>query len=202
MQNTLLIFAKYPQLGKVKTRLATDIGNEKALIVYKQLLFQTFDMANEVGAFVMACFTQKDELTLDTIPYDRFYLQTEGDLGVKLYNALEYAFYLGAQNAIVIGTDCSELSPEIIHEAYSQLENHDCVVGPAKDGGYYLIGMKASKPYLFQNIDWSTDVVLKQTCQTLEARGDTFFLLQELSDIDTLEDLKQSNEHVLKRLIE
>ena len=193
MEKALLVFAKKPCLGKVKTRLAQDIGDEKALSIYKQLLFHTFDVASQTEALVIACFTEKDDWTLDSIPYNTFYQQTEGDLGLKMYHALEFAFKRGAKKAIVIGTDCPDITKELIEEAYRKLNTSDVVFGPAEDGGYYLIGMKSLEASLFQDIEWSTEKVLNQSLEKLERCSKTHCLLPSLNDLDTLEDLKKTH---------
>jgi uncharacterized protein len=193
MEKALLVFAKKPVLGKVKTRLAKDIGDEKALIIYKQLLFHTFDVAAQGDSMVMACFTEHDDLTLDSIPYDKFYQQVEGDLGIKMSEALNHAFKIGAQKTIVIGTDCPDISNELLAEAFQKLDTYDVVFGPAHDGGYYLIGMKTPKAHLFQNIAWSTENVLNQTLSKL-LPNERCCQLRVLSDIDILDDLKKNKQ--------
>lgn len=193
MEKALLVFAKKPVLGKVKTRLAKDIGDEKALIIYKQLLFHTFDVAAQGDAMVLACFTEHDDLTLDSIPYDTFYQQVEGDLGAKMSDTLNHAFKIGAKKAIVIGTDCPDISNELLEEAFQKLDTNDVVLGPAHDGGYYLIGMKTPKAYLFQDVEWSTEKVLNQTLSKLIAK-ENCYQLRVLSDIDTIDDLKKNKQ--------
>lgn len=190
MENALLVFAKKPELGKVKTRLAQDIGEENALQLYKQMLFSTFDVAESCEVYVLACFTEKDQITLDTIPYSGFYKQETGDLGFRMYKAIEHIKELGFQKTIVIGTDCPELTKEIITEAFDNLDKHDFVLGPALDGGYYLIGMKKNNAFVFEGLKWSADSVLTDTLKKIEEKQKTYYLLQSLSDIDTVEDLK------------
>ena len=193
MNKALLIFAKKPELGKVKTRLAADIGDKKALGIYQQLLTYTFNVANKIETHIIACFTEEDKPTLDRLPHDSFYKQEQGDLGHKMHKAFEYSFSKGFDKTVIIGTDCPDLTHEILEEAYRKLDAHDVVIGPAKDGGYYLIAMKTSKPYLFQNKEWSTEKVLIQTIQSIKENSLTFYLLQELNDIDTVEDLASSS---------
>ena len=198
MDRALLIFSKKPELGKVKTRLAKDIGDDKALQIFRQLLFYTFDVAERAGVYTIACFTEEDQITLDTIPYSDFYQQESGDLGDKMFKGFEHAKKQGFNKLVVIGTDCADLTKEIIQEAYQKLEDHDVVIGPAKDGGYYLLGMKEPKQHLFENIDWSTEKVLDQTIESIKSKNETFCLLEELSDIDNIEDLKASNNQKIK----
>lgn len=190
MKEALLIFAKKPELGKVKTRLAKDIGDDKALAIYKQLLAYTFDVAAQSKVHTIACFTQEDKVTLDAIAHDGFYKQEQGDLGHKMYQAFVHGKEQGFDKTVIIGTDCADLTKEIIEEAFLKLETHDVVIGPAMDGGYYLIGTKNPLLYLFQNIDWSTEKVLSQTLDAIKANDHTVCLLEELSDIDNVNDLR------------
>jgi uncharacterized protein len=192
VKKALLIFAKNPVLGKVKTRLAVSIGNEKALMIYKNLLFYTFDVAQNTDSFVFACFDEKDDFTLSSIEFDAFYKQQNGDLGHKMYQAFDHAFAKGFEQVVVIGTDCLDLTGELIQQAHQKLANSDFVIGPAKDGGYYLLGMKKNNKNIFKNIDWSSEKVLEQTLEKIKTQNLTVALLKTLSDIDTLEDLQNS----------
>lgn len=197
MEKALLIFGKTPEPGQVKTRLAASIGDYRAVQVYRQLLYYTFDIAERTGVYVMACFPQKDQNTLDAVPYSGFYQQVAGDLGQKMSAAFEHAFALGHQKVVVIGSDCADLNSSHLEQAFEQLNHKDLVIGPAKDGGYYLLGMNKPHPYLFENIPWSTDAVLDSTMKKILDTSLTFHLLEELSDIDTLEDLKASKNPIL-----
>ena len=198
MNNGLLIFAKKPVPGKVKTRLAVDIGNEAACQIYKQLLFYTFDIAEKTNTYVFACLTEKDEVTLDTIPYTDFYQQVNGNLGEKLNDAFKTVFQKGFKKLIVLGTDCADLTSEIIDEAYNKLENNDVVIGPAEDGGYYLLGMTHYIPSIFENKSWSTEHLLTETIQTLKEENKSYHLLETLSDIDNIKDLKNTKNKLIK----
>lgn len=197
--NSLLVFAKKPELGKVKTRLAKSIGDEKALSVFKRLLFYTFDIADQVGVYVCACLTEKDIITLEAIPYDGFYLQEQGDLGERMLKAFEHSKVLGSNKTAIIGTDCADLTPDLITEAFTRLDKYDVVLGPALDGGYYLLASTEPKPYLYENIDWSTSEVLNQTIKAIEDNNETYYFLDPLSDIDTVEDLEACNNPLFKK---
>ena len=114
-------------------------------------------------------------------------IQFEGDLGEKMSHAFETV--LKHQNkAIIIGSDCASLNVKIVEEAYEKLDKYDYVIGPAFDGGYYLLGMKVFTPSLFQKIAWSTETVFAQTKSKIEALGKSYYLLPTLSDIDYEED--------------
>jgi uncharacterized protein len=110
-------------------------------------------------------------------------------LGERMANAFREAFSLGAQKAVIIGTDCVEISDEIISQAFDTLYKVDVVLGPAEDGGYYLVGLKEPMPEIFRGIHWSTNLVLNQTLKKLEQKGLKFKLLKTLRDVDTVRDL-------------
>ncbi|MFC2176030.1 TIGR04282 family arsenosugar biosynthesis glycosyltransferase [Bacteroidota bacterium] len=186
----LIIFVKNPISGKVKTRLATSIGNRKALKVYEQLLNITLRVTKKVQAF-KAVFYSDFIATNDLWDDDSFnkFVQTGKDLGSRMMNAFDQAFALGAKRVVIIGSDCPEISPETLEEAFEALTEKDTVVGPAKDGGYYLIGMKKPHPFLF-NKEWSTDTVFEDTLTDLKTNQLSFHLLPQLTDLDTINDLE------------
>jgi uncharacterized protein len=196
----LLVFAKVPALGKVKTRLAAEIGDEQALSIYKKLLFYTFDLADELPCYTLACLTSEDEITLESIPFDGFYAQKANvDLGGKMSDAIAYSLARGFERVVVIGTDCAELNAQILEEAFVALLTRDVVIGPAKDGGYYLIGMNKTHHKLFEGINWSTEKVLDQTKTALTKLNLSFTLLPILSDIDTLADLEACKNPLIRK---
>ena len=190
MNNALIIFIKNPVLGKVKTRLAATVGNQKAFEVYKKLLNHTQKIALLTDAdkyLFYADFLQ----TEDEWPNDRFikHLQKGNDLGERMYNAFEHTFLNKYKKVIIIGSDCIDLSAAVIEDAYKLLNNSDVVIGPAKDGGYYLLGMKNPHQCLFRNVSWSTSEVLKQTVSICRSQHLNYSLLPTLTDIDVENDL-------------
>jgi uncharacterized protein len=191
-KEALLIFTKNPEAGKVKTRLAATLGDEAALSIYRQLLLHTVSATEylPVDKFVFYSnhIGQKDYWS------DKNYyklLQEGNDLGERMKNAFVAAFQKGYNKVVIIGTDCPDLNASVIMNAYVYLEDHDIVIGPAIDGGYYLLGMKKLYPRLFEKIDWSTGKVLAQTLKICESSNLSTFLLPELSDIDDENDLKK-----------
>jgi len=118
------------------------------------------------------------------------HLQRGDDLGERMQNAFADAFAQGKERVIIIGSDCLELETYMIKEAFAVLENNDVVLGPAKDGGYYMIGMTAFLPTLFEDKNWSTDDLLMDTILDLKKMNAKYYLLKTLNDIDTIEDLK------------
>ena len=198
MDRALIIFIKNPETGKVKTRLAKDIGNENALTIYKHLLAHTRKIAIEVKSKRFLFYADKIPLRDDWPETDfKKFVQQGDDLGLRMLNAFEKAF-LNSQKVIIIGSDCMELTPDIIEKAFLELNNHDFVIGPAKDGGYYLLGMKVTEHRLFQNKNWSTQTIAADTLKDISDLNKTCYILPQLSDIDTIEDLTTD----LKNLIQ
>jgi hypothetical protein len=173
----------------VKTRLAKDIGNENALTIYKHLLAHTRKIAIEVKAKRFLFYAEKISERDDWPETDfKKFVQQGDNLGLRMLNAFEKAF-LNSQKVIIIGSDCMELTPDIIEKAFLELNNHDFVIGPAKDGGYYLLGMKVTEHRLFQNKNWSTQTIAADTLKDISDLNKTCYILPQLSDIDTIEDL-------------
>ncbi len=190
MENTLLIFIKNPQLGKVKTRLAATVGNDEALRIYKILLEMTRRAALDLAArrwLFYADFLEKRDGWRATDFSKK--LQIGHDLGQRMENAFREAFEKGAKRVVIIGSDCPEISPEILRQAFLFLENgSEVVVGPAPDGGYYLLGLGSFFPEIFRNIEWSTDTVFSRTLKIAADFGKKTALLPVLSDVDTEND--------------
>ncbi len=185
----LIIFVKNPVAGKVKTRLAAGIGKEKALEVYLKLLEITRQAALRTNCTRHVFYS--DEIEFDAWDDDHFnkHVQEGHSLGERMQNAFENIFSLGADQVVIIGSDCPELTTEVIEEAFDTLNEKDTVIGPAKDGGYYLLGMKKNHHVLFENKQWSTDSVLEDTIIDLIEKRLTYGRLQQLSDLDTIYDL-------------
>ena len=189
MKRALIIFAKNEVFGKVKTRLAATTGKEKALSVYKSLVEHTNGITRVLPLQKKLYYSDFIEQN-DTWENEVFEknLQQGTDLGTRMYNAFDKVFEEGYEDAAIIGTDCMELSSGIIMKAFEYLIFFDIVIGPAKDGGYYLLAMKTAHRELFENITWSTENVLQQTLEICEQLGLSVQLLEELSDIDNEED--------------
>ncbi|MEM1408692.1 MAG: TIGR04282 family arsenosugar biosynthesis glycosyltransferase, partial [Bacteroidota bacterium] len=156
MTNLLIVFCKNPVLGKVKTRLAKSIGDERALAVYKKLLEHTYRVANECTgdyAVYYSDYVNKNDLWAEA-SYKA--LQYGGDIGERMSNAISDGLTRGYLSVVLIGADIYELSSEVIDKAFFALKSNDVVLGPAKDGGYYLFGMKKPCPELFQLKKWSS----------------------------------------------
>ncbi|NNE27994.1 MAG: glycosyltransferase [Saprospiraceae bacterium] len=184
----LLIFIKNPELGKVKTRLAKDVGPAKALEIYNDLLEHTRNITVATNAHRILFYSSHIDLQ-DQWPSDIFEkrLQVQGDLGEKMVHAFQTGFQK-AKKVVIIGSDCPQLSTNEIEKAFTTLDQKDVVIGPALDGGYYLLGMKSLQVNLFQGIPWSTEKVADLTLEKVLDSGKTCHLLKPLSDIDYLED--------------
>jgi hypothetical protein len=187
--NHLLIFIKNPIKGRAKTRLAATVGDDEALRIYLELLKHTRNIAEKVDThrnlFYSHFINENDEW--NNADFDK-QLQIEGDLGEKMAAGFRATFEKGATKAVIVGSDCASLTKEIVDSAFAKLETHDFVIGPADDGGYYLLGMKAFTPKIFQNIAWSTEAVFPQTVDFITNKNKTYALLPTLSDIDYEED--------------
>lgn len=247
-ENHLIVFAKYPKLGEVKTRLAEEIGEERALRVYQALLDHTLHVATppkpETGT---ALHTNRMEWTThwfwNRIPngFDKYFSeftlpesfiiheQISGDLGAVMHQAFRtvakwavtHNTYSPEDRAsaatladlpddhgfrekpriVIIGSDCLEMHSGILSEAFQSLHTHDVCIGPAVDGGYYLLGMKDLEEDLFRGIPWSTDAVYRLTLEKFTRHSLTYFSLPVLRDIDRAEDFRLSRRGFEKKMV-
>jgi rSAM/selenodomain-associated transferase 1 len=192
MPDHLLIFARHPVLGQGKTRLASTIGPAAALEVSHELLAQTRAAAD--GLVAVKTLWLAGEAPVGHAPFAQWagyaqHPQPSGDLGHRMHHAFARAFAAGATAAVVIGTDCPELTSVQLAAAFQQLATHEVVVGPALDGGYYLLGMRKLVPEFFVNKLWSTPFVLGATLADATRLGLSVARLPPLADVDTAEDL-------------
>lgn len=196
--DALIIFTRNPELGKVKTRLAKTIGDEKALEVYTHLLLHTMNQTRLLTCDKFVFYDTsiiKNDIWPETIYQKK--IQSGGDLGEKMYRAFELLFNMGYKNCMIVGSDLFDLKKEIIDVAFQKLQKNDAVIGPAEDGGYYLLGLKKLNLALFKNKVWGTSTVLTDTLKDLNRQS--VYLLETLNDIDTFEDLKRSNYEILQK---
>lgn len=186
----LVVFLKAPRAGAVKTRLAEALGADAACAAYKQLAsslltkiaplprvelcFTPTDAGNEIKPWLRAGWT--------AVP------QSAGDLGERLHAAFAEHFLSDAQHVVIIGSDCPDVTATDIEDAWLALEGHDVVLGPALDGGYWLIGLRAPQPGLFNAMPWSTDRVFGETMRRARELDLRVAMLRELSDVDTVAD--------------
>lgn len=187
----LLIFVRNPVYGKVKTRLAKDIGDDKALEIYNLLLKHTFSISQGLKCkkFVYYADEIVEEDLWNLADFNKR-KQQGNDLGERMFHAMNELFIQGFAKVILIGSDCFELNTPILDKAIFQLDKNDAVLGPANDGGYYLIGLTDIIPELFANKIWSTDQVAKDTINDLEKLQKRYYLLPKLNDIDDASNLE------------
>jgi len=212
-QKVLVIFAKYPEAGKVKSRLAQKIGAVEAAIAYKKMVERVV-RKTDPRPFIpspegrgihyaspsldgrglgegeyrrVLCFDplEKENDFKKWFPLLEISPQRDGDLGQRMSAALQESLGRGSGHAVLIGTDCVDVDRSLILKAFQNLEKADLVLGPAKDGGYYLIGCKQVYPEIFTGIDWSTERVFSQTLEIAEKLKLRVAYLPELEDIDT-----------------
>lgn len=187
--NTLIIFIKNPELGKVKTRIAATAGEERAFQIYLELLRHTREVTLSVDAQRLLFYSDFVDETDHWSSTDFQKLVQQGmDLGERMRQSFEVAFSQGASKAVIIGSDCAVLTGGIVEAAFRNLDDYPFVIGPSTDGGYYLLGMNAYFPSVFENIEWSTETVLSDSLKKIVELGKNYFLLPELTDIDHEED--------------
>jgi hypothetical protein len=216
----LLVFLKEPIPGQVKTRLATEVGNDKAASIYRamvRILLQQLgglddcrlrfcyapDDAHEAIKFwILPEIMESKDILLDPEEID-FRAQGEGDLGQRLTGAMRCAFEEGFQKVAVIGSDCIEISSRWVHAAFAQLSpRHDAVIGPTPDGGYHLLATKRFLPALFEGIPWSSPSTYEVTMERAAEHEIATYALPPLADIDYLPDYEAALVGPLGRRLE
>lgn len=194
----LIVFVKNPELGKVKTRLAATIGPAEALEIYRMLLQKTKDSIQNLPMVKVVYYSGYiDHSDLWSNHLFHKSLQEGHDLGEKMFHAFKSGFEAGYRSVGIIGSDCPDISPELLTQAFLKLKKHDVVIGPAQDGGYYFLGMNQLHKPLFFDKSWSTDKVLRETLNDIRHLNLSHYLLEVLNDIDNEQDL-QSLKEVLK----
>lgn len=190
--NILLLFIKNPERGKVKTRIAATAGEERAFQIYSELLRHTRALAQQVHARRWLFYSDFVDTNDDWQASDFEKMVQQGtDLGERMQGAFRQAFAAGATKVVIIGSDCAALTAELVEAAFQQLDHTSFVIGPALDGGYYLLGMNQFYPEVFDNIAWSTEKVLAATLERIQSLGHNYSLLPVLSDIDYESDWEQ-----------
>lgn len=190
----LIIFTRNPIKGKVKTRIAASTDNDFALKVYNKLRNITQKAALASGADLAVYYDDHiPDNDIFSATETKAFLQNGNDLGIRMLNAFKQGFSDNYQRIVLIGTDCPELTGALLRNAFELLQKNSAVLGPAKDGGYYLIGLNILCSGLFIDKQWSTAQVCRETIEEFNRNNIDYALLPLLSDIDTIEDLKNLN---------
>lgn len=184
--NAHILFIKYPEAGRVKTRLGADIGNDKAAALYKKMA------ENAVGPDSLVFIEPYGRLEdfREWLGDRQFFAQEGGDLGERMFNALKKAFEMGYDRCVLTGSDIPGLTSEIIHDALENMQ--DASIGETFDGGYYLIGFRRETltDSIFHRMPWSTDIVFPKTMHIFESMGYSVYRTRKLRDLDTADDLR------------
>jgi uncharacterized protein len=193
-QECIVIFVRSPEKGAVKKRLAAVLDQDTVLHLYRQFVFDILRTVGPVPFGMRICFYPADAKSkvADWLGDEYIYMAQEGkDLGERLENAFLTTFAAGFHRVVIIGSDIPDLPAEIVEEAIGSLASNDAVIGPATDGGYYLIGFRAGRLLreAFAGVDWGTSTVFERTMDALSKHGFSVHLLPRWPDIDTYEDL-------------
>lgn len=187
----IIVFVKNVKLGKVKTRLAKEIGNQAAFDIYSELVRITEKETKNINLDKRIYFS--DAIVDKKWKNELKKVQEGEDLGARMRNAFEDGFKDGYDQIILIGSDLPEINSKHILEGFNSLKTSSVVFGPALDGGYYLIGLSNLNTTIFKNKPWSQSHLLEVTCNELKENNITYSLLESLNDIDTFDDLINSN---------
>jgi len=195
--DALIIFTKYPGKGKVKTRLGKTIGDDSAAEISKLISEHIFNVClslpeNDYKLFLFYDDPDSEQRVIKWVS-EKFlvHLQEGNDLGEKMKNAFDLVFENGYSRVLIIGTDVPDINFKLLLNAFNSLAENNIVIGPAFDGGYYLLGMDKFYHFLFNDIEWSSEKVLRQTLSRIAKHKLSYQLLPELIDIDTQDDLNK-----------
>ncbi|MCA9063108.1 MAG: TIGR04283 family arsenosugar biosynthesis glycosyltransferase [Planctomycetaceae bacterium] len=197
----IIVMARCPEAGKAKTRLIPALGAAGAAELHSCLVLRTLVVvrrfAQQSGCDIDVHFAGGSSHKMQRLFGDDLqYSPQQGEsLGERIHHAISLAFTDGFRRVVVIGTDCPQLEDSHLHNAFASLADFDVTIGPAFDGGYYLIGMRAPTPELFEDISWGTETVLAETSRNLQRAEKSVTLLTRLSDVDLPEDLILCRQH-------
>ncbi|MGK7949664.1 MAG: TIGR04282 family arsenosugar biosynthesis glycosyltransferase [Xenococcaceae cyanobacterium] len=195
MSETLIIFTRYPEPGKTKTRMIPALGAEGAAKLQRKLTEHTLQQAKVLrssrSVFLEVHYAGGNQQLMEQWLGDNltYYPQQQGDLGQRMCSAFARAFAAGNERVVIIGTDCPDLNELLLNRAFELLKQKDLVLGVAEDGGYYLVGLSRLICELFVGISWGSDRVLAQTKNIADRLGLNTDYLPPLNDIDRPEDL-------------
>lgn len=194
LDHCVLLFVKYPEKGEIKTRLNSGPGKIDEVELYKNFVLDLLITLNKIKTRFYVCFYPENAKAkfVKWLGEKYYYMPQNGaDLGARMKNCFIKAFSGKFRRVIIIGSDAPDLPCELIKYAFASLESHDAVIGPASDGGYYLLGFNFDKfvPEIFEGIEWSTNKVFRDTLAVLNKSKRNTYVLPEWSDIDVREDL-------------
>ena len=193
-RSRIIVFAREPLLGQVKSRLASEIGAQEALAVYQAMLARLGNLLTQAQIAVWDLWVTSNcshEAFVSICNKTNIYLQNGKDLGARMDGAIQQTLLdKRVESVILIGTDCPALTERYLDQALLALESGvDVVLGPAEDGGYVLVGMRRPISAVFEDIPWGSDQVMRRTLETLKAKELTYRLLDTLWDVDRPEDM-------------
>jgi rSAM/selenodomain-associated transferase 2/rSAM/selenodomain-associated transferase 1 len=194
-QETIILFTRCPEPGNVKKRLVPLIGEHGAANLQRDMTMHALEIAYRLATTdkiaLEVHYAGGDKKRMQTLfGKDFVYIHQAGaDLGERMRVSLRKALKEGAQSVVLIGADCPGITGAILRQAFAALKGHDCVLGPALDGGYYLVGLRQDQPEIFSSIPWGTDKVLEHTLGAIQRLGLKAALLERLSDVDRPDDL-------------
>lgn len=189
-ETLIMVFTRDPVAGRVKTRIGKVLGDAVALEVHRRLCLHTRRVVEQVTADKWVWMDRQPEgewLWGDEV--FRCMVQQGNDLGERMAGAFQLAFKAGYRKVVIIGTDCPGLTPDLLNEAIAMLGDAQAVIGPAADGGYYLLGLTGHRPEVFTGKAWGTDGVFAATVADLQTAGRSYCSLRVLPDVDTPSDL-------------
>ena len=190
MSFRVLVFGREPVPGQVKTRLAGDLGDEAAAQVYEVLLANTLEVAVASGADVELWLAEAPSSEFNAVPAVPTVVQTGSNLGDRMADAFARSFAQGLERVVLIGSDCPQIATRHIRQANRALQDHAVVVGPAVDGGYWLVAQRSPGTDIFRNVPWSHEDTLAAARSRLQDLGVGWWELEELNDLDTRDDLR------------
>lgn len=192
----LTVFLKNNVPGKVKTRIAKDVGDERASEIYERLVAYTHRVATSIPVEKYVYFSEYlDDMVWSPELWTKR-VQHGADLGLRMQNAFRGVF-TKHKKVVLIGSDCPQLKSQHIIQAYALLKKNDIVLGPSYDGGYYLVAMRKDATSIFEDMEWSHEHVLSHTIERAKQGGFTYTLLEKLHDVDYWTDVQKHCRHIL-----
>lgn len=196
-ERSLIVLARYPEYGKVKSRLAKKLGKQKSLEVYTQLFSNTAKVCAAIDAQKYLFLRGLGDPQYHGYSNFEIHPQLNLDLGTEMKHAMHAM--IDTSLCVLIGTDIYDIEANDIEEAFERLASSDVVLGPASDGGYYLIGWRKKCSFLFEGIEWSMESVLAKSCEMLRLNKFSYSLLNVRNDLDTFADYQAYMRFILKK---